>query len=87
MITSLTNSTDIVAALGSVSSPIFEAATPYLLVSIGIGTAFLIGHYLIGLFKHSVGKAGTSGSDTDQLRRAGSDSETQAEINRQFPLM
>jgi len=87
MLFSAQTAQNIFDTIGGVTYGIMAALLPYLWVALGIFLAFRLAMLIISLFKHGVSGPKSSGSDTDQLRRAGSDSETQAEINKQFPLM
>jgi len=56
MLFATTSTSELLAAVGAVSSPIFDSILPYLYVGLGITVAFVLGRYLISLFKHGVGK-------------------------------
>jgi hypothetical protein len=45
-----TTTSALVASVGAVSSPIFDAIAPYVYVVVGIGLAFYFGKKIIGLF-------------------------------------
>jgi hypothetical protein len=49
MLFTSTSTADLLAAVGAVSSPVFDNAFPYLLIAVGIPLAFYIVKKLIGL--------------------------------------
>jgi len=51
-----TTASAVLASVSEVSGDIFPDLLPYLFVAIGIPLAFVLGRYLISLFKHGVGR-------------------------------
>jgi len=56
MLFATTSASDLLAAVGAISSDVFAGLNGWIYVAIGIPLAFVLGKYLISLFKHGVGK-------------------------------
>lgn len=56
MLFASTTAAENLAAVGAVSSVVFSSIYGWIILALGIPLAFILGRYIISLFKHGVGR-------------------------------